>query len=152
MTNEHDPIKTALNMKQVEGEATPSDFMLSNTVWSDPTDDDLINLQLYKSELFWENMIHTLTTGERIPAKVWLENRLCDELGVSEETLYAYIDKGFELLNKETDYLELEVSDEEVDEFIAENPEIIGVLDSALFETIARNEEIKELERMFGNP
>ena len=49
MNMSHDPIQTAKNMKQINGEATPSDFMLSNTVWSDPTDDDLINLQLYKS-------------------------------------------------------------------------------------------------------
>lgn len=152
MTNEHDPIQTAKDMKQVEGNATPSDFMLSNTVWSDPTDDDLINLQLYKSELFWENMIHTLITGERIPAKAWLEDRLCDELGLSEETLYAYMDKGMLLMTQDSEYQDIEVSDEEVDEFIAENPEIIGVLDSALSEIIARNEEITELERMFGKP
>lgn len=149
MTNEHDPIQTAKDMKRVEGNATLGDFMLSNTVWSDPTDDDLINLQLYKGELFWENMIHTLITNERIPAKIWLENRLCDELGISEDTLYAYMDKGLELLTQDMEYEE-EISDEEIDEFIAENPEIIGVIDSALLATVSRNEEIAELEKMFG--
>ena len=135
-------------MKQIDGEATPSDFMLSNAIWSDPTDDDLINLQLYKTELFWENMIHTLTTDERIPAKAWLENRLCDELGVSEETLYDYLDRGVFLLNEDSEYQDIEVSEDEVNEFIADNPEIIGVLDNALFQTIVRNEEISELEKM----
>jgi hypothetical protein len=149
MNMSHDPIQTAKNMKQIDGEATPSDFMLSNTIWSDPTDDDLINLQLYKSELFWENMIHTLTTNERIPAKVWLEDRLCDELGVSEDTLYDYLDKGMLLMTEDSEYQEIEVSDEEVDEFIADNPEIISVLDDALFHTIVRNDEISELEKMF---
>ena len=135
-------------MKQIDGEATPSDFMLSNAIWSDPTDDDLINLQLYKTELFWENMIHTLTTDERIPAKAWLENRLCDELGVSEETLYDYLDRGVFLLNEDSEYQDIEVSEDEVNEFIADNPEIIGVLDNALFQTIVRNEEISELKKM----
>jgi hypothetical protein len=144
----HDPIQTAKDMKQIDGEATPSDFMLSNAIWSDPTDDDLINLQLYKTELFWENMIHTLTTDERIPAKAWLENRLCDELGVSEETLYDYLDRGVFLLNEDSEYQDIEVSEDEVNEFIADNPEIIGVLDNALFQTIVRNEEISELEKM----
>ena len=136
-------------MKQINGEATPSDFMLGNTIWSDPTDDDLINLQLYKSELFWENMIHTLTTNERIPAKVWLEDRLCDELGVSEDTLYDYLDKGMLLMTQDSEYEEIEVTDEEVDEFIADNPEIISVLDDALLSSIIRHEEISELEQMF---
>ena len=149
MNMSHDPIQTAKNMKQINGEATPSDFMLSNTIWLDPTDDDLINLQLYKSELFWENMIHTLTTNERIPAKVWLEDRLCDELGVSEETLYDYLDKGMLLMTQDSEYEEIEVSDEEVDEFIADNPEIISVLDDALLSSIIRHEEISELEQMF---
>ena len=144
----HDPIQTAKDMKQIDVEATPSDFMLSNAIWSDPTDDDLINLQLYKTELFWENMIHTLTTDERIPAKAWLENRLCDELGVSEETLYDYLDRGVFLLNEDSEYQDIEVSEDEVNEFIADNPEIIGVLDNALFQTIVRNEEISELEKM----
>lgn len=144
----HDPIQTAKDMKQIDGEATPSDFMLSNAIWSDPTDDDLINLQLYKTELFWENMIHTLTTDERIPAKAWLENRLCDELGVSEETLYDYLDRGVFLLNEDSEYQDIEVSEDEVNEFIADNPEIIGVLDNALFQTIVRNEEISELKKM----
>jgi len=135
-------------MKQIDGEATPSDFMLSNAIWSDPTDDDLINLQLYKTELFWENMIHTLTTDERIPAKAWLENRLCDELGVSEETLYDYLDRGVLLMNEDSEYQDIEVSEDEVNEFIADNPEIIGVLDNALFQTIVRNEEISELKKM----
>ena len=120
-----------------------------STIWSDPTDDDLINLQLYKSELFWENMIHTLTTNERIPAKVWLEDRLCDELGVSEETLYDYLDKGMLLMTQDSEYEEIEVTDEEVDEFIADNPEIISVLDDALLSSIIRHEEISELEQMF---
>ena len=149
MNMSHDPIQTAKDMKQINGEATPSDFMLSNTIWLDPTDDDLINLQLYKSELFWENMIHTLTTNERIPAKVWLEDRLCDELGVSEETLYDYLDKGMLLMTQDSEYEEIEVSDEEVDEFIADNPEIISVLDDALLSSIIRHEEISELEQMF---
>ena len=149
MNMSHDPIQTAKNMKQINGEATPSDFMLSNTVWSDPTDDDFINLQLYKSELFWENMIHTLTTNERIPAKVWLEDRLCDELGVSEDTLYDYLDKGMLLMTQDNEYEEIEVTDEEVDEFIADNPEIISVLDDALLSSIIRHEEISELEQMF---
>lgn len=144
----HDPIQTAKDMKQIDGEATPSDFMLSNAIWSNPTDDDLINLQLYKTELFWENMIHTLTTDERIPAKAWLENRLCDELGVSEETLYDYLDRGVFLLNEDSEYQDIEVSEDEVNEFIADNPEIIGVLDNALFQTIVRNEEISELKKM----
>ena len=94
-------------------------------------------------------MIHTLTTNERIPAKVWLEDRLCDELGVSEDTLYDYLDKGMLLMTQDSEYEEIEVTDEEVDEFIADNPEIISVLDDALLSSIIRHEEIYELEQMF---
>jgi hypothetical protein len=70
-------------------------------------------------------------------------------LGVSEDTLYDYLDKGMLLMTEDSEYQEIEVSDEEVDEFIADNPEIIGVLDNALFHTIVRNDEISELEKMF---
>jgi hypothetical protein len=136
-------------MKRVEGKATFADFDLENTNWTNPADDDLINLNLYKTELFWENMIHSLITGEHIPSAVWCEARLCGEFGINPATLWDYLERGSDIIDKDLEYEEIEVTDEEVDQFIAENPDIISVLDMALSLGDRRRSEIDELNKMF---
>lgn len=149
MSMNHDPLETARNMKRVEGKATFADFDLGHTDWTNPADDDLINLNLYKTELFWENMIHSLITGEHISSATWCVDRLCGEFGINPDTLWVYLERGSDIIDKDLEYEEIDVSDEEVDKFIAENPEIIEVLDKAFSLAGRRRSEIDELNKMF---
>lgn len=74
------------------------DFGLDKVDWTNPTDDDLEQLWLYKHDLSWENLINTLTTGERIPAAVWVVERFEHEFPtMSYEEMYHLSYKGMEI-------------------------------------------------------
>ena len=76
-------------------------------------------------------------------------DRLCGEFGINPDTLWVYLERGSDIIDKDLEYEEIDVSDEEVDQFIAENPEIIEVLDKAFSLAGRRRSEIDELNKMF---
>lgn len=70
------------------------DFDLDGWDWQDDfIPDDLVRLLDYKHELFWDNIAHSIRTGERRPASVWL-NQIRREFDLTEEMLEMFLFAG----------------------------------------------------------
>lgn len=58
-----------------------------------PSNDDLVQLYKYKTELFWDNVSKSRKRGEAIPTSLFWE-RLCNELNLPyDDDTTTYIDK-----------------------------------------------------------
>ena len=149
---EQNPIEVAQSMKKIDGKATLDDFSLRYVSWDNPTNDDLVSLYEYKQELFWENMIHTFITDERIPAEIWFASRVSLELGISTERLWDLVEQAMDIANPPSDDDDEVLTDEEVEEMLANDPELAKAVDElwqAIDKMRNRDNEVDELFQMW---
>jgi hypothetical protein len=113
---------------------TKEDFGLDSVDWSNPTEDNLVQLYLYKRDLSWENIINTLRTGERIPAFVWCSTRLTEEFPMlSYEEIYDMASRGGEI---ENDRFRNTLSEEELTELDDSLDELEANLEDVFTSTV----------------
>lgn len=126
------------------------DFGLDKVDWTSPTDDDLVALYKYKQDLAWENLINTLTTGERIPAYVWAGERLTSEFPMfSYEEIYDMAFRGGEIDDVMRRSLMDESELQELDAVMqAFEPEFEEEFARALDKVLKESEQVRELDAL----
>ena len=96
--NEYDPVEMVKSQMSIpEGNAQLSDFGLDGVDWFDFSPDDLVNLYLYKTQLFWENLMFRVTRGETIPSIVYFE-RMMKETGLNLDELETFLFAGSQIV------------------------------------------------------
>lgn len=159
MNNDDKAIERANSMKMFPNkEVTTSDFSLDKIDWENgrylPW--DLTRLYRYKCDLMWESVIHTISTGERIPPQVWCYDRISKELSVDKDELRYLLFAG-----EQMDHFEYitQMDDDELNEYITDYydsetlvpDEIQQVVDYAVSKCNTRRSEIDMLNKMWGD-